>query len=289
MRDWLRRAAGLMCLVGGTTVSLHAQTSPLTPICPAGRQPILDTTTVTLALDAVRPYRDSVYTAAARQQVLYYADAMRRHFVPPTSLGDLPPLVLVPFQHASGHDDGTSSLVSGRLILIVKREGHTRTVAWESFPLAASLSSAIVKAVRAAEAARDFDGIMRATDSSDDDTLAVDIVALRETATPQIPLMRAQLIGYIPEAPAMASLPGRMEYPQAARQRGVGTEGAVRFVVGTDGHAVSSTIQVTKSGWRDFVLPMTRAVERSVYIAAKSGGCAVPSLERQSYRYEIQR
>ncbi len=284
-----RAAMMVLGLSAGTGASLTAQASPLAPICPAGRAPLLDTAVVTVALDAVRPFRDSTYSAAARQQVLFYANAIRQHFMPPSSLGDLAPLVLVPPFHAGKQDDGTSSAVSGRLILIVKRDGRTRVVAWEAYPLAASLSNAIVKAVRAAEAAGDFDGIIRATESRDDDTLAVDLVALPQQSSPQLPLMRARLIGYIAESPAMVLKSGQLEYPEAARQRAVSTEGAVRFVVGSDGKAVSSSIQVTKAGWRDFVRPMTRAVETSSYRAATSGGCAVPSLERQNYSYQIRR
>ncbi len=290
-RDVLRQATTVaIAILSATAVAAQAPNiDPLQPVCAEGKAPLVDTTLVIVALEPARMFLDSAYSDAQRQQMSFYADAIARRFVPPTSLGSVPTLVDLPAYYADGEDDGGRSVLSGRLILIVKRDGRLRTLAWEYFPLATALAAAVVRATQAADSAGDFDGIMRPVDKRSDDTLAIDIRSRIEHEAPQFPLMRARVAGYRGETLAMVQKAGHLEYPPSAGRAGVGTRGEVRFVVGTDGHAVMQYAQVTRAGWRDFVPPMRKAIATSEYIPATSGGCKVPAWVRQKFGFEIRR
>ena len=263
-------------------------TDPLLPSCPVGRTPLIDTTQVIVVLEPAKAFLDSVYSDAQRLQISYYADAIARRFVPPASLGEIPTLVDLPAYYNDGEDDGSRSVLGGRLVLIVTRKGRV-TLAWEYYPLATPLAQAVVRAAQLADSAGDFEGIMRPEEKSADDTLAIDVRSRLEGGSPQFPLMRARVPGYRGETLAMVSKMGRLEYPQSAANQRVGTTGEVRFVVGTDGRAVAAYTQVTRAGWRDFVQPMRKAIFGTEFIPATSGGCKVPALARQRFSFTISR
>ena len=289
--DGIRRAvvmAATLCIA----LTAGAQPSggdPLLPKCPAGRSPLVDTTQVIVVLEPAKAFLDSAYTAAQRHQISFYADAIARRFVPPETLGDVPTLVDLPAYYEDGDDDGARSVLSGRLILVVKRDGRVRTIAWEYYPLATTLARAVAAAAQAADSAGEFEGIMRPDDKRSDDTLAIDVRSRREGDAALFPLMRARLPGYRGQTLAMLAKRGRLEYPPSAARQRVGTRGEVRFVVGTDGRAVVPYTVVTRAGWRDFVEPMRKAVNTSIYVPATSGGCEVPALVRQKFTFEIPR
>jgi hypothetical protein len=258
----------------------------LLPVCPPGKSPLIDTTQVVVVLEAAKSFLDSAYTDAQRHQIRFYADAIARRFVPPATLGDVPALVDLPAYYRDGDDDGSRSLLTGRLIIVVKRDGKVRTIAWEYYPLATILARAIVSAAQAADSAGDFQGIMRPEDKRNDDTLAIEVRSRNEGVPAEFPLMRVRLAGYRGETLARTEKAGHMEYPAAAANRRVGTSGEVRFVVGTNGRAVPGYILVTRAGWRDFVEPMRKTILASTFIPATSGGCQVPALVRQRFRYD---
>jgi hypothetical protein len=135
------------CMVVASRANAQAnRPDPLQASCPAGRAPIVDTTQVVVALEPARSFRDSAYTNAQRQQISFYADAIARRFVPPPSLGDVPTLVDLPAYYSDGDDDGGRSVLSGRIVRIVKRNGRLKTLAWEYFPMALPLARAVVAA-----------------------------------------------------------------------------------------------------------------------------------------------
>jgi hypothetical protein len=263
-------------------------TDPLLPVCPVGRTPLIDTTQVVVVLEPAKAFLDSAYSDAQRMQISYYADAISRRFVPPESLGEIPTLVDLPAYYDDGEDDGNRSILAGRLVLIVTRKGRV-TLAWEYYPLARPLAQAVVRAAQLADSAGDFEGIMRPDDKKSDDTLAIDVRSRLDGGTPQFPLMRARVAGYRGQTLAMVSKAGRLEYPESAGRQRVGTRGEVRFVVGTDGRAVVAYTQVTRAGWRDFIQPMRKAIIGTEFIPATSGGCKVPALARQRFRFSISR
>jgi Gram-negative bacterial TonB protein C-terminal len=279
---------GLVVASGAIAQQVPA-VDPLQPVCPAGRSPRIDTTQVIVGLEPAKSYLDSAYTDDQHRQMSFYADAIARRFVAPPTLGSVPTLVDLPAYYAEGSDDGGRSVLSGRLILIVKRNGRLKTLAWEYFPMAQPLERAIVRAAQAADSAGDFDDIMRPDNKRTDDTLAIDIRSLPETSSPPFPLMRVRLPGYRGETLATTQKVGKLEYPRSAERMNVGTKGEVRFIVGSDGHAVVAYTQVTRAGWRDFVEPMRKAVASSVYTPATSGGCSVPAWVRQQFTYETAR
>ncbi len=287
----LGRALGGAWIIAACVAPVGAQAlrvDPLLPSCPAGRTPMIDTTQVVVVLEPAKAFLDSAYSDAQRMQISYYADAIARRFVPPESLGEIPTLVDLPAYYADGEDDGSRSILAGRLVLIVTRKGRI-TLAWEYYPLASPLARAVVRAAQLADSAGDFEGIMRPAEKSADDTLAIDVRSRLEGGTPQFPLMRARVPGYRGETLAMVFKAGRLEYPESAGRQRVGTRGEVRFVVGTDGRAVAAYTQVTRAGWRDFIQPMRKAIIGTEFIPATSGGCKVPALARQRFSFTISR
>lgn len=286
-RAWIALAA-----TGLGAVSLVAQSppaDPLLPVCPVGMSPRVDTTQVLIVLEPAKTFLDSAYTDAQQQQIRFYAEGIARHFVPPVNLGDIPTLVDLPAYYSDGDDDGSRSVLSGRLVLIIRRNGKLKNMAWEYFPLARPLASAVAAAAQAADSAGDFDGIMRPIEGASEDTLAIDIRSRIEGQPAPFPLMRARLPGYRGETLAMVVKRGMLEYPPAAARQRVGTQGEVRFVVGTDGRAVTTLTQVTRAGWRDFVLPMRKAIASTTFEPATSGGCKVPALARQRFNFSATR
>ena len=287
--SWIPRiVVSIACLA--THLRAQAATvDPLLPICPAGMSPRVDTTQVVVVLEPARAFLDSAYTDAQRQQIAFYADGIARHFVPPASLGDIPTLVDLPAYYREGSDDGSRSVLTGRLVLIIRRDGTVKNVAWEYVPLARPLALAVERAAQAADSAGEFDGIMRADETVPEDTLAIDVRSRLEGQPVQFPLMRVRLPGYRGETLATVVQWGRLEYPRSAWQQHVGTKGEVRFAVGTDGRAVPALIQVTRAGWRDFVMPMRKAIAQTTFTPATSGGCKVPALARQRFDFSIPR
>ena len=278
-------------IIAAVTARIDAQVQPVDPLlpsCPPGRSPLIDTTVVIVGLAPARAYLDSAYSDEQRLQISFYADAIARKFVAPPTLGNIPTLVDLPAYYADGEDDGSRSVLGGRLILIVKRNGRV-TLAWEYFPLAIPLAQAVIRAAQVADSAGDFDGIMRPQDKKSDDTLAIDIRSRLEGDPPPFPLMRASVPGYRGQTLVMVSKAGRLVYPRTASRLGVETQGEVRFVVGTDGRAVPEYTQVTRAGWRDFVEPMRKAINTTEFVPATSGGCSVPALARQRFGFEINR
>ena len=284
------RIAPAAALLAATTLGAQATPfDPLQPVCPAGMSPRVDTTQVVVVLEPARAFLDSAYTSAQRQQIAFFADGIARHFVPPASLGDIPTLVDLPAYYVDGADDGSRSVLTGRLVLIIRRDGKLKNMAWEYVPLAQPLALAVVQAAQAADSAGDFDGIVRPDEQMPEDTLAIDIRSRLEGQPVQFPLMRARLPGYRGETLASVLKWGRLEYPRTAWQQHVSTKGEVRFVVGTDGRAVPELIQVTRAGWRDFVMPMRKAIAQTSFTPATSGGCKVPALARQRFDFSIPR
>jgi hypothetical protein len=104
-----------------------------------------------------------------------------------------------------------------------------------------------------------------------------------------LPLMRVAIVSYVVDSLAMMRDEGKIVYPASASRAGVGTKAEAQFVIGVDGKAVPSTIQVTRTDWRDFVAPLRDSIRAAGFIPARSGGCAVPKLVWQPFDFEIRR
>lgn len=281
-----------MALLLGSATALTGQTTsidPLAPVCPAGKAPLADTAQVLVVIEPARTFLDSAYTAADRQQMAFIAEGIARQFVAPATLGAIPTLVDLPAYYRDGSDDGSRAVFTGRLVLILRKNGRLKTMAWEAAPMAQPLSLALVRAVQVADSAGEFDGIMPPETPAHPDTLVFDIRSRINAAPGAFPLMRARLAGYRGETLAMVIKRGYLEYPPNASRLRVGTEGEARFVVGSDGRAVEASIQVTRAGWRDFVTPMRKAIATSTFEPATSGGCKVPAFARQKFAFTAAR
>jgi hypothetical protein len=273
-------------------IVLSAQIRPeearqFVPQCDSLHRPVMDSSQMIVALDAGRKWKDVEYTEAQRSTIRFYADAIRQHFRAPQSLGDLPIIGEVK-DSITGKISGSTAL-NGSLILVMKERGGVRDLLWASVPLSISLANAVYAAAEAARAAGDFDGIPRLSDSKGDDTVFVELAAYADSARATLPLMRVAIVSYVIDSFAMAGSDRKVKFPASALRAGVGTRAEVQFAVGADGNAVPSTIQVTRTDWRDFVAPLRDGIRATGFIPARSGGCAVPNIVRQPFDFAINR
>ncbi len=263
--------------------------SPLAPVCPDGAQPVVLEGDYPVVMRAGTHWNRHEYSTEERTRVLFHADAIRQHFTPPPTLGNVPVLA-ESWVRAWGGAPSLHSAVSAKLVLVMKADGHLRTTFWQMAPFSSALSDALTAAVRAADKAGDFEGIMRPATTRGDDTLVVQLRSI--TAVPEaeeLPLMRARLSRYVVDSPPSVIKAGGLYYPDGAAYFNIENRGEVIALVGSDGRAIRSGTQVSRIEWRDFLSTMTRAVETTVYAPARSGGCAVPSLFRHSFDFTLQR
>jgi hypothetical protein len=270
-----------------------------TPICPAGKAPVVDTANVVYELSTATRYNGRSFTPEQLQQTMFYADAIRQRFVAPSSLGFMPVLA-----HASEHasekrrkeldDPPETDFVLqyneiARLLLVIRKDGRLKLAAWESQPRSVALANAIYAATQLAEAEHDFDGIPAPSTGSNSDTL---VVVIRENATPNVAslaLMRVQYPYYRDSEMADLVKTGVLTYPTTAAQAGVEIDGEVSYIIGSDGKAIEESMQVVRSRFRDFITPMMRAVMTSAYRPAMNNGCAVPMLIVQPFAFRLNR
>jgi hypothetical protein len=270
-----------------------------TPYCPDARVPIVDTARVVYELGSATRYNGRAYSPDQQNQILFYADAIRQHFVAPATLGFLPTLSYADSStrgamgRAAPASDSLDSVLNtreiARLLLVMRKNGRLKLAAWEFLPRSVELANAVYAATLAADSSLDFVGIPAPDPERKEDTL---VVVIRENTTPHLPalaLMRTQYPYYRSSTPAMTLTQGETVFPKAALRAGIETDGQVAFIVGTNGKAIPSSIQVIRSPWRDFVEPMRKTVETAVYQAASSNGCAVPTLVVQSFGFRINR
>jgi hypothetical protein len=271
--------------------ALRAQVRPdelrqFAPVCDSLHRPVMDSSQMIVTLEAGRKWKDIEYTDAQRNTIRFYADAIRQHFHPPESLGNLPIVGEV--------KDGKGSIVmssalSGSIIVVTRANGGVRDVMWQATPLSIRLANAISAAIQDARLAGDLDGIPRLNDSSADDTVVVDLWALKDSSRAEFPLMRIGIVSYVVDITATARNDRAPRFPPSASRAGVGTKAEVQFAIGADGKAVQSTIQVTRTDWRDFVAPLRDGIQAAGFIPARSGRCSVPTIDRQPFNFEINR
>jgi hypothetical protein len=259
------------------------QLPALAPQCPAGAAPVMDTSTVTVALWPAAKWKDKKYSDAQQLRMRYYADGIRGQFVAPRSLGELPILGEVE-ERKRKSDDGSRSVVRAGIVLVVTPEGRTKTVAWEQVPLSVPLAAALANAVRAADSLGAFDGIPREPEAGDTLLLTLDS---RRNELPRgaVPLLRAQVTGYVVErGPLVSTLP-TPEFPESARRNFARNKGVVAFIVGTGGRAYMPSFQLTRNDWADFEPPIRAAIAAAEFVPARSGGCRVPQLGVQPFDF----
>jgi hypothetical protein len=292
-RAWdcgLRLASLCFTMLAATVGSAQsAPPSPGSPVCSDGGAPVVDTSTVTVVIAPATAWNRRRYTDEDKQRILFYADAMRQRFVAPAGLGNVPTLVesLLP---GWGGDFGRHSAVGGKLVLVVKPNGRLRESFWQVVPLSAPFATAVRGAAQAADSSGDFDGIPGTGTGRVDDTLVVQVLSLRtEPSATHLPLMRAQLMSYVPDALATVTKKGELIYPINASDNSVENEGEMQVIVGSDGKAVMRSSQITRIDWRDFINTMLRAIEKSEYSPARSGACAVPSVRIERFKFGIIR
>lgn len=269
--------------------SQASPTDPGLPVCPAGAAPIVDTATVTVVITPGLGWNRRVFTAADRQRLLYYADAIRQHFTAPPTLGVLPTLAELP-NAAWGGAPSPHSAVGGQLILVLKSNGRLREAFWQVLPFSRNFAIAVHNATIVADTSHDFDGIPRAEPGVVDDTMMVQMRTVRGTPAPdELPLMRAQLVSYrVQRAPSVVK-EGGLYYPMDAGDQHVGNDGEMLVLIGSNGTPVMPYSQITRLDWRDFMSSMRNAVENSRYQPAQSGGCAVPSLMVHRFTFRSER
>jgi len=271
------------------SIAAHAQSDQLpalSPQCPSGAAPKLDSVTVTVGIWPAERWRDEKYGKAQQLRMGYYADGIRQHFVAPSTLGELPVLGEVLSQRKV--DDGSRSVVSAGLVLVVTPEGRVRTMAWQQVPLSTPLAAALVDAVRAADSAQTFDGIPREAKAGD--TLLFTIGSRRDALPPGgAALLRARIESYVVDQPPMIVKMKNPEYPENARRNFADNDGVVSFIMGSQDRPYMPSFQVTRTDFTDFEPAMRSALTESTFRSARSGECRVPQLAQQAFRFEVNR
>lgn len=261
--------------------------NPAAPVCAEGSQPETRSETVVLEITAGVKWKERHFTDAGQRTILYYADAIRKHFTPPSSLGAIPTVAEMD-RTDPGDVEGASSILGGRLVLIARPNGRVREMFWEELPMATPVARAVFAAAAAADSAHEFEGMPRIGDAGDD-TIVVRIQARRDADDAVLPLMRATVSSYIADQAPQVLKAANLVFPTSAGRAGVGSPGRARFVIGSDGKAIMSTLQITRVDWRDFIPAMTKWVERTTFSAAMSRGCAVPALVAQEFGFTVNR
>ena len=273
-----------------TTAPLRAQSGMLpafVPQCPAGSAPVVDSSIVTVQISPGVSWRTREYDAAERTRILSYADAIRQHFVPPVTLGVMPMLgVLSAREDRRTSEAGAHAAVSGRLVLVVSQVGRLTVQAWETRPLSAAFAAAVTRAVIVADSLGAF-ADMPPVGPTDGDTLALNITTRVHPAEGDPMLMRAQIPAYAASQGAAVKRQIMPKYPETARASDTDTDndGRIRFIVGSDGRAVASSVQVTRTDFSDFSEPMRQTVINGTYRAGTSGGCTVPMAVMQDFKF----
>jgi hypothetical protein len=279
----------LAATLGGAVHAQNVTVGLAGPVCDAGDHPVVDTASVAVVIGPAKRWNQYEYTDDDRHQLLFYADAIRRRFTAPSSLGGVPILVETPIPGWGG-DTSLFSAVGGKLVLVMSDRGRVRDKFWQVVPFSATFAQAVVAAVVAADTSRDFEGMqLTGGRGAFSDTLVLQIRGVESPSPTELPMMRAQLSRYRPEAYSRTLRQGAMVYPRGAGRSNVENKGQMQVVVGSDGKAVMPLSQITRIDWRDFVSTMRSAVETSVFTPARSGGCAVPSISIHSFTFDIEK
>jgi hypothetical protein len=287
-----RRALVLLLALGSVAPSVvHAQLAAgFAPICGDGQRPVTKTTEVIVALKPAEGFGDATrYSRAQLVRIQYYIDAIRQRFVAPSSLGALPTFAESSITTPPGSVTAPGSALHGRLLLVVKNDGRLRSQLWEYAPISNVWTVTLKRAIAAADSAGDFEGFVRPDEPDVSDTLAIDVHTTFTTAAPQFPFMRVNIETYLTSTPAMVVKQSKAYYPAVAKQAGAEANALAMFVIGSDGAAIESLVQILKVRWRDFVIPIQRMVATSEYAPARSGGCAVPALVQQEFVFALNR
>jgi hypothetical protein len=286
-----RSAVALALLTVGAAHAVLAQRSdsPGTPICPAGASPAVEKRVYTVVAQSALGWAKRAYTDAERQRILFFADAIRQRFVAPSDLGARP-ILAESMQRGWGATDSPHSTVGGMLVLIVKSNGRIRDQFWQVMPFSAPFSQAVRAAVVAADTSKDFEGIPGHVNTRGDDTLVVQLRALRGDASAgELPLMRAELSSYDIQSLPSVTKPGQLYYPVNAGDQGVENQGEMQVLVGSNGRAVMQSSQVTRIDYRDFLSTMRRAIEGTEFEPPTSNGCKVPFIWVQRFNFSVIR
>ena len=258
-------AVALLVALPMTVAARADQLPALSPQCPVGAAPKVDSTAVTIGIWPSKKWRDESYDDAQRQCMQHYADGIRQHFVAPASLGELPVL-------GEGIEKGGGverSVLGGALALIVTPEGRLSKIAWEQAPLSIPI------AATAADSAGAFDGLPRRRNALD--TLSLTIGAWTQNVPEKASaLLRARTAAYVVESEAALLRRVPPEYPENAKRTFAENVTAVTFIVGSDGKAHMPSFQAIRTDFSDFEAPIRTAVGEATYRPARSGGCAVP-------------
>jgi hypothetical protein len=258
--------------------------NPYAPICPAGSRANVDSLDAYVTIGAGTAFNEHTYSPAARKNILFYADAIRQRFVPPSSLGAVPLLAEVPMTSWGGYESQHSA-VGARLVIVVKGNGRLRDKYWQLAPQSRPLANALVAAVVAADTSHDFEGVPRALESDGDDTVVVQIRAVDRPGSNDLPMMRVRLATIVPDTPALRTKKGGLFYPSNAGNAGLEALAEVEYHVGADGKVIMPSVQFTRLNWRDFVRPVEGALRASEYAPASSGGCAIPIRMRGTFTF----
>ena len=259
------------------------------PICGPAARPEVDSTPATVIISAGKAWNQHEFTDAERQQMLFHADAIRRRFVPPPSLGALVPIAETA-DAGWGGDASEHLAVTGKLVLVMRSTGRLREAYWQLLPTSVAFATAIHRAAMSADLAHEFEGIGSSVAGAADDTVVVQIRSTREpVASGELPLMRARIPRYITISPAQRTSDAPLFFPMYSRDGMVENDAEMYVLVGSDGKASIPESQVTRLELPMFLPLVRRTVAEAVYAPATSGGCTVPSVVIERFKLSLDR
>ena len=257
----------------------------LAPRCPAGQRPVRAEEEHVIGVRAATAWNRHVYTAEERERVGRHAEALRRHFVAPKTLGDVP-ILAEAWIPVYGGAPTLHSAVGGRLVLITAPSGALRTTFWQLPPFSESFATSVVRAAEAAGKAGAFRDIPRVEGSTFNDTLVVQVRSIADAVGPdEFALMRARLPRYEMTAPPREVEKGRFVRPTNVMYAPGENYGEMVVLVGSGGQVVHAGSHVSRVERPGFSETMRRYIETASYVPARSGKCSVPALYLHAFDF----
>ncbi|MEO8449931.1 MAG: energy transducer TonB [Gemmatimonadota bacterium] len=253
--------------------------SPLAAACQGDRRLKPDTAGITLYLEAYHRFRDSERRADHHVELLH-ANAIASAFERPAAVTLTQPLAWNPKAARPGGVAPTYPSLSLEAILIKDTTGRLLEVQFREATSSAELNQAFLSAVYRADSIGLYNSIPKLSAAGTDSIR----VAMNGSATPPdsaIPLFRLRVAYFQIDQPATPKTQPAPETPVANKQ----DEVSLRYVIGSDGRAIQSTIRLVDGRYREFAEEAARVVLGSEFTPATSKGCAVPQWVHQQIRW----
>ena len=279
---WVLAVSAWLCAAAGPLAAQAADSavkSQLSAACRGDRQLRPDTAGVTLYLEAYHRFRDPERNADHHVELLH-ANAIASVFEKPAAVTLTQPLAWNPKAARPGGLAPTYPSLSLEAILIKDTAGRLLDVQFREASSSAELNRAFLAAAFRADSLG-FYGSIPKLGAAGTDTIRV---AMNGSASPpdsSIPLFRLRVAYFLMDHSATPKTQPAPVTPVPDKH----DEVSLRYVIGSDGRAIQSTIRLVDGRYREFAEEAARVVLGSEFVPATSQGCAVPQWVHQQIRW----